>query len=167
MSATAVPLGLSRRVSIPGRWILALLLGASLFLCPAQAAHIRVTTWNLDWFPDGSSKGAPPDKQERRIREAADVLRNLDPDIILLQEIRDYDTRTKLAETIRPHTYQVAICSAFKEPFQPGLGKQQVRQTVLQPGMKLPVAGRDGDTVRVNYMGGTQSVPVSSTDISR
>jgi endonuclease/exonuclease/phosphatase family metal-dependent hydrolase len=92
-----------------------------------------VTTWNLDWFPDGSSKGAPLEKQERRIREAADVLRDLDPDIILLQEIRDYDTCTKLAETIKPHTYQVAICSAFKEPFQSGLGRQQVAILAKQP----------------------------------
>jgi endonuclease/exonuclease/phosphatase family metal-dependent hydrolase len=92
-----------------------------------------VTTWNLDWFPDGSAKGAPLEKQERRIREAAEVLRGLDPDIILLQEIRDYDTCTKLAETIRPHTYQVAICSAFKEPFHSGLGRQQVAILAKRP----------------------------------
>ena len=92
-----------------------------------------MTTWNLDWFPDGSAKGASPEKQERHIREAAEVLRDLDPDIILLQEIRDYDTCTKLAETIRPHTYQVAICSAFKEPFQSGLGRQQVAILAKQP----------------------------------
>jgi endonuclease/exonuclease/phosphatase family metal-dependent hydrolase len=118
---------------IPLWWTVALLLGASVFFQPAQAAHVRVTTWNLDWFPDGSAKGASPEKQERRIREAADVLRNLDPDIILLQEVRDYDTCAKLAETIRPHTYQVAICSAFKEPFQAGLGKQQVAILAKQP----------------------------------
>ncbi len=92
-----------------------------------------MTTWNLDWFPDGSAKGASPEKQERHIREAAEVLRDLNPDIILLQEIRDYDTCTKLAETIRPHTYQVAICSAFKEPFQSGLGRQQVAILAKQP----------------------------------
>jgi hypothetical protein len=41
-------------------------------------------------------------------------------DILLLQEVQDYDACARLAEAIRPHTYQVAICSAFKG------GEQQV-----------------------------------------
>ena len=48
------------------------------------------------------------------------------PDIILLEEVRDYDVCARLAEAIAPHTYHVAICSAFREPFAPGVGKQQV-----------------------------------------
>src|SRR5262245_3431102 len=54
------------------------------------------------------------------------VLRPINPDIILLQEVRDYDVCTRLGEAIAPGTYHVAICSAFKEPFQKGLDKQQV-----------------------------------------
>jgi len=57
----------------------------------------------------------------------------LNPDIILLQEVRDYDVCARLAEAIRPHTYRVAICSAFKEPFTPGLGKQQVAILAKEP----------------------------------
>ena len=89
--------------------LIALFLGALALLQSVQAAHVRVTTWNLDWFPDGSPKGAPVEKQERRIREAADVLRELNPDIILLQEIRDYQTCVRLADAIRPNTYTVAM----------------------------------------------------------
>jgi hypothetical protein len=44
----------------------------------------------------------------------------------LLQEVRDYDACARLGEAIAPGIYYVAICSAFKEPFQRGLGKQQV-----------------------------------------
>jgi endonuclease/exonuclease/phosphatase family metal-dependent hydrolase len=44
----------------------------------------------------------------------------------LLQEVRDYDVCARLCEAIAPGIYHVAICSAFKEPFQRGLGKQQV-----------------------------------------
>jgi endonuclease/exonuclease/phosphatase family metal-dependent hydrolase len=44
----------------------------------------------------------------------------------LLQEVRDYEACARLGEAIAPGTYHVAICSAFKEPFQSGLGKQQV-----------------------------------------
>src|SRR5215831_12653558 len=86
---------------------------------------IRCTTWNLEWFPNGSAKEMPAAQQEQRIKQAADVLRPIDPDIILLQEVRDYDVCARLGEAIAPGVYHVAICSAFKEPFQRGLGKQQ------------------------------------------
>jgi endonuclease/exonuclease/phosphatase family metal-dependent hydrolase len=97
------------------------------------AATVRVTTWNLQWFPNGSPKDVPPAEQERHIAAAADVLRSLDPDIILLQEVRDYDTCAQLAEAIQPHTYQVAVCSAFKEPFQSGFGRQQIAILAKEP----------------------------------
>ena len=89
-------------------------------------ASVRVTTWNLEWFPNGSPKDALPEEQARRINGAAEVLRRLNPDVLLLQEVRDYDSCSRLAEAIAPKTYQVAICSAFKEPFQSGFGRQQV-----------------------------------------
>ena len=60
------------------------------------------------------------------MRDIANVLRSIKPDVILLQEIRDYDAYTRLGEAIAPGVYHVAICSAFKEPFQSGLGKQHV-----------------------------------------
>src|SRR5215510_604002 len=91
-----------------------------------DAQTVRCTTWNLEWFPNGSSKEASAAQQDQRIKEAADVLRPINPDIILLQEVRDYDVSARLGEAIAPGVYHVAICSAFKEPFQRGLGKQQV-----------------------------------------
>jgi endonuclease/exonuclease/phosphatase family metal-dependent hydrolase len=118
-----------RRPAFANRGLLALLtafvvgsdLGAS-----AEQTKVRITTWNLEWFPNGSANEAPAEQQNQRIKEAADVLRSINPDIILLQEVRDYDTCTRLGEAIAPGIYHVAICSAFKEPFQSGLGKQQV-----------------------------------------
>jgi endonuclease/exonuclease/phosphatase family metal-dependent hydrolase len=92
--------------------------------CGAQT--VRCTSWNLEWFPNGSAKEAPAPQQDQRIKEAADVLRPLNPDIVLLQEVRDYDACARLGEAIAPGIYHVAICSAFKEPFHSGLGKQQV-----------------------------------------
>ena len=92
----------------------------------SSAQTVRCTTWNLQWFPNGSAKETPAAQQERRIKEAADVLRPIDPDIILLQEVRDYDVCARLGEAIAPGVYHVAICSAFREPFHSGLGRQQV-----------------------------------------
>jgi hypothetical protein len=44
----------------------------------------------------------------------------------LLQEVRDYDACARLGEAIAPGIYHVAICSAFRESFHSGLGRQQV-----------------------------------------
>ncbi|MGH7982120.1 MAG: endonuclease/exonuclease/phosphatase family protein [Candidatus Udaeobacter sp.] len=85
----------------------------------AGTSQVRITTWNLEWFPNGSAREAPQDKQAQRIKAAADVLKELNPDILLLQEVRDYDACNRLAEAIQPGAYTVAICSAFKG------GKQQ------------------------------------------
>ena len=98
-----------------------------------SAAPIRVTTWNLQWFPNGKPKELPSAEQAKRIAAAADVLRLLNSDIIMLQEVRDYEVCARLAEAIQPHGYQVAICSAFKDPFTPGLGKQQVAILAKEP----------------------------------
>jgi len=92
----------------------------------SEPTKIHITTWNLEWFPNGSAHDATPEVQAQRIAAAADVLRPINADIILLQEVRDYEACARLGEAIAPGMYHVAICSAFKEPFQSGLGKQQV-----------------------------------------
>jgi hypothetical protein len=38
-------------------------------------AKIRITTWNLEWFPNGSPHEAAPEKQTLRIEVATDVPR--------------------------------------------------------------------------------------------
>jgi endonuclease/exonuclease/phosphatase family metal-dependent hydrolase len=53
------------------------------------AQTVKCTTWNLQWFPNGSAKEASAEQQDQRIREAADVLRPINPDIVLLQEVRN------------------------------------------------------------------------------
>jgi endonuclease/exonuclease/phosphatase family metal-dependent hydrolase len=85
--------------------------GSALGQSPAK---VRITTWNLEWFPNGSPHEATPEEQAQRIEAAADVLKKLDPDILLFQEMRDYDACARLGEAIHPGAYQVAICSAFK-----------------------------------------------------
>jgi endonuclease/exonuclease/phosphatase family metal-dependent hydrolase len=89
-------------------------------------ATVRCTTWNLQWFPNGSANDALPQEQDQRITEAASVLKLLHPDILLLQEVRDYAACNRLGDAIEPGAYHVEICSAFKEPFQSGFGRQQV-----------------------------------------
>ena len=88
-------------------FVVALALGES-----PVSAKVRVTTWNLEWFPNGSAHDATPEIQAQRIATAADVLRPINPDIILLQEVRDYDACARLGEAIAPGAYHVAIVIA-------------------------------------------------------
>jgi len=67
-----------------------------------EPSKIRITTWNLEWFPNGSAREATPEKQAQRIQEAADVLKKLNPDILLLEEVRDYDACARLGDAIQP-----------------------------------------------------------------
>jgi hypothetical protein len=110
-----------RRATLMNRALLALL--ASFIVASAlgespEPTKVRITTWKLEWFPNGSPHDAAPEVQAQRIAAAADVLRPINPEIILLQEVRDYGVCARLGEAIVPGTYHVAICSAFKEPFQ-------------------------------------------------
>ena len=69
--------------------LLAFSVVGSAFGQSSEPAKIRVTTWNLEWFPNGSPHDATLEKQAQRIEAAANVLKKLDPDILLLQEMRD------------------------------------------------------------------------------
>jgi len=65
----------------------------------------------------------------------------LNSDIILLEEVRAYDVAARLPEAMAPHTYHVPMCSEFREPVSPGLGKQQV--AILA---KVPAQGAWSET---------------------
>ena len=108
------------------------------------AQTVRCTTWNLQWFSNGLPNETSTTQQEQRIKEAADVLRPINPDIVLLQEVRDYDACARLGEAIAPGIYHVAICSAFKEPFKRGLGKQTSCDLI-----QIPSASCMGGTLEI------------------
>jgi hypothetical protein len=44
-----------------------------------SSEKVTITTWNLEWFPNGSPKELSFDAQHVRITAAAGVLRQLDP----------------------------------------------------------------------------------------
>ena len=50
-------------------------------------ATVRCTTWNLEWFPNGSAHDASPKSKITELPDAANVLKPLHPDILLLQEV--------------------------------------------------------------------------------
>lgn len=61
---------------------------AVLAVTPAEARKIRVISWNLEWFPGWKAESLP-EKQELHMQMVQKALRRLDPDILILSEVRD------------------------------------------------------------------------------
>jgi len=92
-------------------------------LLPGSLADtLRVTSWNLQAVAD-----------EPALRKAADDLKALHPDVVLLQGVRDWQTCDRLTEALWPEQYQVLICSAFATP-QSGSAASTIQVAVLAKG---------------------------------
>lgn len=103
-------------------FLLALFLAATL----SRAEQIRVATWNLTWFPSGSPDQLAPEVEELTISAVASVLNGLQPDVIILQEVRDKEACEQLAQRLGPAAYQVNVCSVFKDGGGPAATKRQL-----------------------------------------
>src|SRR5260221_4539289 len=82
-------------------------LGSSLFLVLslASAETLRVTTWNLQEARGGAVTNG--------IEAAATALKEIDPDVILLQQVRDWPMCLQDVQTLKPSGYNVLVCSRF------------------------------------------------------
>jgi hypothetical protein len=83
------------------------------------ADPLRVLTWNLE-PPTAAGTNEVP------LQEAAAVLKQLNPDVILLQQVRDWKECAQLAQALKPAEYSVPVCSAFRDARTGTLSKQQV-----------------------------------------
>lgn len=94
------------------------LLFLALWLCailPLGAEPLKLVTWNLEWFP-GGSPNPTPEQASAKMYQAQQAIRLLNPDILCLQEIRDWTAAAELVSTLPG--YSVLVTSNFK-------GKQQ------------------------------------------
>jgi endonuclease/exonuclease/phosphatase family metal-dependent hydrolase/DNA/RNA endonuclease YhcR with UshA esterase domain len=67
---------------------------------PAKPAQtIRVVSWNLAWFP-GKKQSATADEQKAHMEQAQQALRELKPDVLLLQEVRDWKSAEELCSVV-------------------------------------------------------------------
>ena len=90
-------------------------------------SDFSVVTWNLEWFPSGSSKGfASKEIESQRIISVAQTLSKLNCDIIIIQEVRDNKSCEDLIEALKPLKYTVSVCTQFKDAFGGGVGLQQI-----------------------------------------
>ena len=95
--------------------VIKILTAASLFLtlALAQADNIRVVAWNLEWFP-GKKQNATPDQQAAHMKAAQDALSQLKPDILIVEEVREWKAVEELVSVIPG--LQVNVVSHFNLP---------------------------------------------------
>ena len=72
---------------------------------------MRVVTWNLQWFP-GKSPSSNPQEASAHIEEVRKSLIEINPDILVLQEVSG-ETPVQEAVSILPD-FKVAVVSRFK-----------------------------------------------------
>lgn len=99
-------------------------------LSPAllPAAPVRLTAW--DWQAKASSDSYS------LVREAAASLKNIDPDIVLLQDAEGLQTCQELVLALQPQAYQVVVCSSFRD----ANGKPASRQVAILSKATAPLA---------------------------
>jgi endonuclease/exonuclease/phosphatase family metal-dependent hydrolase len=78
----------------------------------ARAEVVSIGTWNLEWFPGGKPNSS---QAERLVHMSAakDALIDIRPDILCLQEVRDWDSVVELV-SILPKS-QTLVVSRFRE----------------------------------------------------
>jgi hypothetical protein len=88
-----------------------------------QAESLRVVAWNLEWFP-GWKLHTRPDLAEKHMRKAQDALRRIQPDVLVLDEVRDAAAVRELISVLPgftlhaitsggPRPQEIAIASRF------------------------------------------------------
>ena len=72
----------------------------------AAAQTVRVTAWSME-AKNGPGSGTG-------LESTVAALEKLKPDVILLQDVADWQMCNQLAEALKPASYSVIVCSAFR-----------------------------------------------------
>ncbi|HEY3913340.1 MAG TPA: hypothetical protein VGN61_02540 [Verrucomicrobiae bacterium] len=113
----------ARQILTAARFLFLLVL-VSLSVSWISASPLRVTTWNLQPSSAAGSNGWSASFQKNLVRSAAGSLKNLSPDLIILQQVASWDVCQELTQALQPANYEVAVCSTFRDPRTKRLGRQ-------------------------------------------
>ena len=94
------------------RLTVAILCALLTILQDAGGEVVRIVSWNLEWFPGGKPNSS---QAERLVHMSAarDALIDIRPDVLCLQEVRDWDSVAELV-SILPN-FQPLVVSRFRE----------------------------------------------------
>ena len=127
---------------------------ACLFALNVSAEPLRVVTWNTRWLPGGHPDASAEEKTAQMAKAQA-ILKSLNPDILLMQEVADWKAaeevcsvvpglvvRTVSAFTTRPQQVVVAsklpVDSAWYAPWKTVLGEDNPPRGYAFAAIKLP-----------------------------
>src|SRR5277367_3988650 len=99
-----------------------------LMAASALAVPIRVTTWDLEPKTTAGSGTTPAELRRDLMRQAAETLRQLNPDVIILQSVPDWTACSELLKALKPAKYNLASWSSFHDARTQRLSE---RQTVI------------------------------------
>ena len=66
---------------------------------PAGPTSIRIVAWNLEWFP-GQKPEPTPDAEVMQMESAKAAIAEMNPDVLLLEEVRDWQSAETLCAVI-------------------------------------------------------------------
>lgn len=92
---------------------------------------LSIISWNIEWFP-GKKNFARSNDMKKHAQVVSEVLAELNPDILLAQEIRDWESFARLCDVLPG--FRPAVVSAFPSRRTGEYWRQQVAI-----GSKLPV----------------------------
>jgi endonuclease/exonuclease/phosphatase family metal-dependent hydrolase len=78
----------------------------------AESSGLKITAWNLQWFPGKTPSGGTPAENAAHIAAVISELKAIDADILLLQEIRDPAALQEIVKAIPE--YSLDIVSDFR-----------------------------------------------------
>ena len=88
----------------------------ALHACATIAADITAATWNLEWFPSHTPNIRKSEEIEQKLINAAgEIVKQSEPNILFIQEIRDKESCEKLVSATEIKNLQIAVCSDFKD----------------------------------------------------
>jgi endonuclease/exonuclease/phosphatase family metal-dependent hydrolase len=119
----------------------------------ARAERVRITTWNLKGFPSNAAEPDAPERDEQRISDVGKVLNDLNPEIVLLQDVRDKESCERLAKQFKPAIYQVLVCSSFRDGADGTVATKQLAILSRRPALAAGAEEWKSD-VRIQVPGG-------------
>jgi endonuclease/exonuclease/phosphatase family metal-dependent hydrolase len=90
----------------------------------SSSSTIAVTFWNVQWFP-GRRPNASRAEEERQVRSVHGDLTQLGPDLIGLEEVRDFEHATLAVKSLPG--FKVDVCSNFP----PREGQKETQQVAI------------------------------------
>lgn len=92
-------------------------------LIASAADPLRFVAWNIEWFP-GHRPTASAAEAEKHMKEAQEVLKKLNPDIFIAEEVRDWASFHELVSAVPGLT--VHVVSSFRDVESGRIRNQQI-----------------------------------------